>query len=144
MIPRARGIRIDSSAGGPLRRRPHTTGASRGPLVGTEADALDAAYDELRRLAAAKMADERADHTLSATALVHEAWLRLRTEDAFASKSHYFRAAAEAMRRILVDHARKRNADKRGGDRTRVPLSDQGWTESPNNLVALNDVLDRL
>lgn len=77
-----------------------------------------AVYDELRRLAAAKMKHERADHTLSSTALVHEAYVRLVDTDSVREwncRGHFFSAAAEAMRRILVDHARKKNAVKRGG-----------------------------
>src|SRR5882672_2367297 len=85
------------------------------------ADLLPLVYDELRKLAAARMSGERPDHTLDATALVHEAWLRLGGDRSFESKSHFLRAAAEAMRRILVDRARAKRADKRGGDRQRVP-----------------------
>src|SRR5438552_18997552 len=77
------------------------------------ADLLPLVYGELRKLAAARMAGERPDHTLDATALVHEAFLKLGGERSFATKSDYFKAAAEAMRRILVDHARARNAAKR-------------------------------
>src|SRR3954471_22083531 len=81
-------------------------------------------YDELRRLAAAKLAGERPGHTLDATALVHEAYLRLGRSAEFESKSQFFRAAAEAMRRILVDHARKRAAGKRGGAGRRFEVSE--------------------
>ena len=77
-------------------------------------------YDELRRLAAAKLRSEPDGHTLDATALVHEAYLRLGADASFSSKSNYFRAAAEAMRRVLVDHARAKRAEKRGGKRERV------------------------
>jgi RNA polymerase sigma factor (TIGR02999 family) len=77
-------------------------------------DPFPAVYAELRRLAAAKLAREPAGHTLDATALVHEAYLRL-GEESFGSRSGFFRAAAEAMRRILVDHARAKPAGKRGG-----------------------------
>jgi RNA polymerase sigma factor (TIGR02999 family) len=85
---------------------------------------LPLVYDELRQLAAAQMAREKPGHTLDATALVHEAWVRLTGGQQFESRSHFFRASAEAMRRILVDHARARNADKRGGHWTRVELAD--------------------
>src|SRR5262249_60434283 len=81
------------------------------------AELLPLVYDELRKLAAAKMAGERPGHTLDATGLVHEAYLRLTGRQSFESRSHFLRAAAEAMRRILVDHARSRNAAKRGGGR---------------------------
>src|SRR5262249_6665059 len=81
-------------------------------------------YDELRRLAAAKLTHEPDGHTLDATALVHEAYLRLGGASGFESKSQYVRAAAEAMRRILVDHARKKRAEKRGGSGKRFELSE--------------------
>src|SRR5438094_807526 len=82
------------------------------------ADLLPLVYDELRKLAAARMAAEAPDHTLQPTALVHEAYLRLVGEDAgqpWNSRGHFFAAAAEAMRRILVDQARRKRAEKRGG-----------------------------
>src|SRR5512132_3226146 len=83
---------------------------------------LPLVYDELRKLAAARMAAEKPDHTLDATALVHEAYLRLVGDQHFAGKAHFFAAAAEAMRRALVNHARDRNRLKRGGRRNRVDL----------------------
>jgi RNA polymerase sigma factor (TIGR02999 family) len=108
------------------------------------ADLLPLVYDELRKLAAAKMAIENPGHTLDATALVHEAYLRLTGEHSFESRSHFMRAAAEAMRRILIDHARARGAHKRGGLRQRVPLDvAERWTESPDHLLALEDALTR-
>ena len=101
-------------------------------------------YAELRRLAGAKMAGERDGHTLDATALVHEAYLRL-GGDSFASKSGFIRAAAEAMRRILVDHARAAKADKRGGGLVRVPLpEDVPVNPSAVDLVALDEALSEL
>ncbi len=108
------------------------------------ADLLPIVYDELRKLAAAKMATERADHTLDATALVHEAFLRLGVDRSFASRSHFFRAAAEAMRRILVDHARRRNADKRGTGRRELLDYDVAAPELDSNLEALDEALTRL
>jgi RNA polymerase sigma factor (TIGR02999 family) len=108
------------------------------------AELLPLVYDEFRKLAAAKMATENAGHTLDATALalVHEAYLRLTGEQSFESRSHFMGAAAEAMRRILVDHARARSADKRRGRRQRVPLNEvMRWTESPEHLLALEDAL---
>ncbi len=80
------------------------------------AELLPIVYEELRRLAAQKMANEAAGHTLQPTALVHEAWMRLGGEDAptFKNRAHFFGAAAEAMRRILIEHARRRLAAKRG------------------------------
>lgn len=83
-----------------------------------------AVYDELRRLAAAQRADERVGHTLNATALVHEAYLRLSGPAPFANRGHFFAAAAEAMRRILIDHARRKQAAKRGGPRPAAASSE--------------------
>src|ERR1700686_296055 len=88
-------------------------------------DLLPLVYDELRKLAAAKMAAEAPGHTLDATALVHEAYLRLVGDQHFDGRSHFFAAAAEAMRRILVNHARDRQRLKRGGGRRRLELLDQ-------------------
>jgi RNA polymerase sigma factor (TIGR02999 family) len=109
------------------------------------ADLLPLIYDELRRLAAAKMAGEAPGHTLNATALVHEAYVRLVGERQFADRSHFFRAAAEAMRRILIDHARQKRRIRHGGDRERIPLSDVAVAaEAPaEELLALNEALDR-
>lgn len=106
---------------------------------------LPQVYDELRKLAAAKMQLEANDHTLDATALVHEAFLKLGGERSFATKSDYLKAAAQAMRRILVDHARARKAHKRGGGR-RVDLeSDYVVTQPPDDAVVdLDDALSRL
>jgi RNA polymerase sigma factor (TIGR02999 family) len=86
---------------------------------------LPLVYEELRKLAAAKMANEAAGHTLQPTALVHEAWLRLTGNDVqapFANRAHFFSAAAEAMRRILIDRARRKGSGKRGGDWQRIDL----------------------
>jgi RNA polymerase sigma factor (TIGR02999 family) len=109
---------------------------------------LPLVYAELRMLAAAKMNREAVGHTLQATALVHEAYMRLvggEVAPHWNSRGHFFGAAAEAMRRILVDSARRRNADKRGGDRKRVELSDQIESPRPRvDLVALSDALDEL
>jgi RNA polymerase sigma factor (TIGR02999 family) len=105
---------------------------------------LPLVYDELRRLAAAQMAREKPGHTLDATALVHEAWMRLTGGQQFESRSHFFRASAEAMRRILVDHARARSAGKRGGRWTRVELAD--WhkaAQAPEQVLALSEALER-
>jgi RNA polymerase sigma factor (TIGR02999 family) len=111
---------------------------------------LPIVYEELRRLARAHMANERAEHTLQATALVHEAYLRLigHTEPHWDSRGHFFAAAAEAMRRILVEHARGKQAHKRGGHQRRVELGDIPAIVSPcdnvDDLLALNDALDGL
>src|SRR5207253_3433991 len=88
---------------------------------------LPLVYDELRKLAAQKMAQENPGQTLQATALVHEAYVRLVDRDeaqGWDSRGHFFAAAAEAMRRILVDSARRRGAQKRGGDVERIHLAD--------------------
>src|SRR5215510_16370703 len=85
------------------------------------ANLLPLVYDELRKLAVARMAAEAPGHTLDATALVHEAYLRLVGDQHFDGRGHFFAAAAEAMRRILVNHARDRSRLKRGGGRRRVP-----------------------
>jgi RNA polymerase sigma factor (TIGR02999 family) len=110
---------------------------------------LPLVYDELRRLAAYKMAHEAPGHTLQPTALVHEAWLRLVTPDQqaqFQNRAHFFGAAAEAMRRILVDRAREKKALKRGGNLERVDI-DALELPSPmpdDELLALDEALDRL
>jgi RNA polymerase sigma factor (TIGR02999 family) len=106
---------------------------------------LPQVYDELRKLAAAKLASERPGQTLDATALVHEAFLKLGGERSFASKNDYLMAAAQAMRRILVDHARARNAAKRGGGQ-RVELVIDHLAISPRDpgLEALDEALSRL
>ncbi|MBX9582919.1 MAG: RNA polymerase subunit sigma [Gemmataceae bacterium] len=103
-------------------------------------DPFPAVYAELRRLAAAKLAAEPAGHTLDATALVHEAYLRLGAAS-FGSRSGFFRAAAEAMRRILVDHARAKRAAKRGGDRLRADLPDVAGADPDSDLLALDEAL---
>src|SRR5262245_11391091 len=104
---------------------------------------LPIVYEEVRKLAAAKLAQEKPGQTLQATALVHEAYLRLGAQS-FESRGHFLRAAAESMRRILVDHARSRNAAKRGGRRQRVSLDETvRWTESPDHILALEESLSR-
>ena len=110
------------------------------------ADLLPLVYDELRQLAAARLAAERPGHTLDATALVHEAYLRLVGEQRFDSRGHFFAAAAEAMRRILVDSARRRAAQKRGGQANRVALEEIHASASPEDgkLLAVHEALDEL
>jgi RNA polymerase sigma factor (TIGR02999 family) len=110
------------------------------------AQILPLVYDELRRLAAAKMAAESPGHTLDATALVHEAYLRLIGDQHFDGRGHFFAAAAEAMRRILVNHARDRKRQKRGGGRVRVELLDQAGSlaEDPDLVLSLDELLIRL
>jgi RNA polymerase sigma factor (TIGR02999 family) len=109
------------------------------------ADLLPLVYEELRKLAAARMAAEAPGHTLDATALVHEAYLRLVGDQRFDGRGHFFAAAAEAMRRILIDRARQRGAIKYGGGRHRVPLTDLvNVPHTPVGLLAVNEVLERL
>jgi RNA polymerase sigma factor (TIGR02999 family) len=109
---------------------------------------LPLVYDELRRLAAAKLANEAPGQTLQPTALVHEAWLRLvGSQDAkFENQGHFFAAAAEAMRRILVENARRKHRLKRGGQQQRVSLEEvQLATESdPATLLTLDEALAKL
>jgi RNA polymerase sigma factor (TIGR02999 family) len=106
-------------------------------------------YDELRRLAQSYLRHERAGHTLQATALVHEAFLRLvdATEITWQDRTHFFAVAANAMRRILVDYAREKQADKRGGMWRKVSLNEAIGFPSQDNeidIVALNDALEKL
>jgi RNA polymerase sigma factor (TIGR02999 family) len=105
---------------------------------------LPLVYDELRKLAAAQMAHERPDHSLDATALVHEAYLRLVGDQRFDNRGHFFAAAAEAMRRILVDRARERYSLKRGGNINRVPLVDFADSDLDERLLHLDEALSRL
>lgn len=105
-------------------------------------------YDELRRLAASHMRGERPGHTLQATALVHEAFMRLVRDDQmdWKNRAHFFGAAAEAMRRILVDHARARASIRRGGDRRKVSLEDTPdlSTDRSDEIVAVDTALSHL
>jgi RNA polymerase sigma factor (TIGR02999 family) len=110
---------------------------------------LPLVYDELRRLAAEKMAQEKPGQTLQATALVHEAYVRLVDVDVppnWNSRGHFFAAAAEAMRRILVDTARSKGAEKRGGGRRRVEggLDEVAARQHDQKLLALDEALARL
>jgi RNA polymerase sigma factor (TIGR02999 family) len=107
---------------------------------------LPLVYDELRRLGAAQMAREKPGQTLDATGLVHEAYLRLVGKTTFASKSHFFRAAAEAMRCILIDRARKKRAEKRGGGVCRFTVSeaDHVFVPDPDTLLAVDETLAKL
>jgi RNA polymerase sigma factor (TIGR02999 family) len=105
---------------------------------------LPLVYDELRQLAAQKLAQEKPGQTLDATALVHEAYLRLVGDRQFASRRHFFAAAAEAMRLILIDHARRKATGRHGGGRRRVPLVDvQEVHTSPDELLDLDHALTR-
>ena len=119
---------------------------------------LPLVYDELRRLARSRMAQERGGHTLEATALVHEAYLRLMNDGdgaiaGFDSRGHFFATAAEAMRRILIEHARRKQSLKRGGGQPRDELFENDSDEIPviqspcadiHDLLALDEALNRL
>jgi RNA polymerase sigma factor (TIGR02999 family) len=110
---------------------------------------LPLVYDELRKLAAQRLAQERPGQTLQATALVHEAYLCLvdaEQAQQWNSRGHFFAAAAEAMRRILVDNARRKQADKHGGGRARVDLPEglAAAEARPDDLVALDEALSQL
>lgn len=109
---------------------------------------LPLVYEELRKLAAARMAQESAGHTLQPTALVHEAWLRLTggQQPAFDGRGHFFAAAAEAMRRILVENARRKGRLKRGGEWERVGLENLDVAVSTNDdtLLAVHEALEKL
>ncbi|MBD3162500.1 MAG: sigma-70 family RNA polymerase sigma factor [Candidatus Latescibacteria bacterium] len=105
-------------------------------------------YQELRSIAGRLMAGERKAHTLQATALVHEAWMRLLggSEPGSANRQHFLRLAARAMRRVLVDHARAKRADKRGGGKAPQPLDEAlaAYEDRPEDLLALDEALTRL
>ncbi len=121
-------------------------------LKDSDVRALDAlftrVYGELRRLAQAKLRHERDSHTLGATALVHEAYLKLVNQDRvdWTNRAHFFAVAARAMRQILIDHARRAVADKRGGRASIVTLTENGVAQAmPNeDLLALDEALQRL
>jgi RNA polymerase sigma factor (TIGR02999 family) len=108
---------------------------------------LPLVYDELRKLAAHRLANEAAGQTLQPTALVHEAWLRLtgNPEQKWDGRGHFFAAAAEAMRRILIDRARKKRAVRNGGGQQRVAIeeAESAATTSDEQLLALNEALEK-
>ncbi len=112
------------------------------------AELLPLVYDELRRLAQARMAREPAGHTLQPTALVHEAYLRLLgdQEVRWDGRGHFFAAAAEAMRRILIERARAKAGPQRGGGRARVPLDlvDLATQDDPAEILAFDEAISRL
>ncbi len=109
---------------------------------------LEQVYGQLKRIAQNRMTQERPDHTLQATALVHEAYAKLlgNEELSWQSRAHFFNAAAQAMRRILIDHARTKNAVKRGGDEKRVPLGliDLAQAQDPAQIMALEEAMNAL
>ncbi len=108
---------------------------------------LPLVYEELRKLATSKLAEEQPGQTLQPTALVHEAYLRLVGEEdvsRWQNRAHFFGAAAEAMRRILIDSARRKRMPKHGGDRVREPLDDMVAPEKCDELLALDEALSKL
>lgn len=109
---------------------------------------LPLVYDELRRLAAAKMARESAGHTLQPTALVHEAWLRMAGNDSqrWNGRAHFFGAAAEAMRRILIENARRKQTARRGGGHERLDVGEIEILAGANDdeLLAVSEALEKL
>lgn len=120
-----------------------------GGSVSASDELLRLVYNQLRAIAQIRMSNERQAHTLQATALVNEAYLKLlgRQDVHWAGRSHFFRAAAEAMRRILVDHARARNADKRGGGKAALAITsiaELGEDQNPSGMLALDEALTRL
>jgi RNA polymerase sigma factor (TIGR02999 family) len=122
--------------------------AERGDPKAAE-ELLPLVYEELRKLAAAKMANEAPGQTLQPTALVHEVWLRLVGDQnpKFANRAHFFGAAAEAMRRILIDRARRKHAARHGGDHQRVDVEESEIAmpdQDTDQLLAVNDALDKL
>ena len=120
---------------------------ARGDVRAAE-ELLPLVYDELRRLAAHRMTGESAGHTLQATALVHEAWLRLVGSDQkqWENRAHFFGAAAEAMRRILVEHARRKRSLKRGGGAEHIEFDESALVLAapPEELLAVHEALDQL
>ena len=112
------------------------------------ANAIQAAYDDLRKLAAARMSDERQDHTLTATALVHEVSLKILGDNQVpvASRGQFFAYASKAMRNLLIDHARTKGRQKRGGDRQKFVFDEAlvACQEQKNEFLALNDAIDEL
>jgi RNA polymerase sigma factor (TIGR02999 family) len=138
-----------ADAVGPDRELQPTSGGV-GPTTfrgAQSGELIEAVYGQLRVIAQRQMSQERAGHTLQATALVNEAYLRLSQAGvAWSSPGGFYQAAAEAMRRILIDHARARGSAKRGGARTRLPLSvvDLAEDSDPAEILALDSALLRL
>jgi RNA polymerase sigma factor (TIGR02999 family) len=109
---------------------------------------LDLVYRDLRRIAAKYMRNERPDHTLQPTALVHEMYMRAfqREDSDWSDRSHFFKSAATEMRHILVDHARRHASEKRGGEGIHVVLNEEivGMSGAPENVLALDSAIERL
>ena len=114
----------------------------------TNAELVESVYDELKMIARRHMSRERSDHTLQATALVNEAYMRLIGDEpvSWENRGHFYAAAAESMRRILIDHARKKGRQKRGGDRRRVPIDllDLAREGDSDDILAIDEAIVRL
>jgi RNA polymerase sigma factor (TIGR02999 family) len=127
---------------------PDYTRMLNGSGAAEDGDVFSGLYAELKKIAAGRMALERSDHTLNATALVHEAWLRIQksSPEKWRDRKQFYAAAAEAMRRILVESARRRIAAKRGGGEACVPLDgiDPPAPVDDDRLLGIHEVLDRL
>jgi RNA polymerase sigma factor (TIGR02999 family) len=121
--------------------------AGQGKLQASEA-LLPLVYEELRKLAAHRMTNEREDHTLQATALVHEAYLRLVGDPQlhWSNRAHFFAAAAEAMRRILIEHARAKGGPRKGGGRGKLPMDvlDLAAADEAEPILDLDEAISRL
>lgn len=117
-------------------------------LIPEHTELVGEVYEQLRAIARQRMAGERADHTLQATALVHEAFYRISQNRRvpFQNPGHFYVAAAEAMRRVLLDHAKSKGRQKRGGDRKRVPINvvDLADCGDPEDILALDEAMCRL
>src|SRR5215472_18636873 len=131
-----------------MAKTKHVAAGDKGENARASDELLPEVYAELRRLAAYKLAAEAPGQTLQPTALVHEAWLRMGgpTERSWADRSHFFAAAAEAMRRILVDNARRKQSLKHGGGLQRVDPEhlDVAAPEDDSTVLAVSEALDRL
>lgn len=110
------------------------------------AELMPIVYDEMRRIAKRLMTDERKNHTLQTTALIHEAWMRLGDASRYEDRRHFLRVAARAMRNVLVDHARVKRAKKRGGGKPTVPLDEAlaAYEAKHIDVIALNEALKKL
>ncbi len=138
-------MNVDADAAGQVTR---VLAALKSGEADSVNELLPLVYEELRRMAAAQMAREKPGQTLQATALVHEAWLRLvgSEERDWRNRSYFFAAAAEAMRRILVETARRKYRQKRGGDWQRVPLEDLDLAQEPTDdrILWVDEALEAL
>ena len=139
---------VDCGSDGTSERVAALLADARGPDDGRAAELLPLVYDELRQLARAQLAAERSGHTLQPTALVHEAFMRLSggRRVPWQNRRHFFAAAAEAMRRVLLDHAKARGRQKRGGGRRRIPvdLAELAETWSAEEIDGFDDALSSL